>query len=366
MSSAYERIPVTVLTGFLGSGKSTLLSDILTGEVATDTAVLVNEFGAVGLDHLLIREVDSQTVLLDNGCVCCSIKSELKEALLSLFSKRARGEVPPFSRVVLETTGIATPAPIMATLLADPLVCCHYVLSSTITMIDAVNGAFQMEKHPEWTAQVTAADRIVISKSDLASEEEVRHLVSAAGKLNPAATCLIRKGAALLVDARPGERSDVVTLHQLLMETVDPLDLVRRIGADRSAKQNEFAFRAIDSAIGNKLNHRVAADAAAVQAFCLEFDESLDWSPFMLWLTMVLHRHGDKILRIKGILALSGSDSPVVLHAVQHLVHPLLHLSAWPDNDRRTRIVFITEGITHAQIEDSYRGFQKFLDEAVA
>src|SRR5258705_9643050 len=149
MSLAYDVIPVTVVTGFLGSGKSTLLADVLKGDAACDTAVLVNEFGEVGLDHLLIGEVNAQTVLLDNGCVCCAIRGELKDALATLFSQRARGEVPPFSRVVLETTGLATPAPIIATLLADPIVSSHYMLNSTVTVVDAINAAEQHARYPE-------------------------------------------------------------------------------------------------------------------------------------------------------------------------------------------------------------------------
>ena len=148
MSLAYDVIPVTIVTGFLGSGKSTLLADVLKGEAARDTAVLVNEFGEVGLDHLLIGEVDAQTVLLDNGCVCCAIRGELKDALAALFSRRARGEVPPFSRVVLETTGLATPAPIVATLLGDRIVSSHYSIAAIVTVVDAVNAGQQRMRHP--------------------------------------------------------------------------------------------------------------------------------------------------------------------------------------------------------------------------
>ena len=183
MSPGYDILPVTLVTGFLGSGKSTLLADVLHGDAAKDTAVLINEFGEVGLDHLLVGEVDARTVLLDNGCVCCSIRGELKEALATLFSQRARGDLPPFSRVVLETTGLATPAPIVATLLADPVIRSHYALNATVTVVDALNAAQQRARHPEWLAQVSAADRLLISKSDLVDSTDIAALAHIVGAL---------------------------------------------------------------------------------------------------------------------------------------------------------------------------------------
>jgi G3E family GTPase len=341
MSLAYDVIPVTLVTGFLGSGKSTLLADILTGEAARDTAVLVNEFGAVGLDHLLMGEVDTQTVLLDNGCVCCSIRGELKDALATLFSRRARGEVPPFSRVVLETTGLATPAPIIATLLADPVIRSHYVLNAILTVVDAMHAGEQRTRHPEWLAQVTAADRILVSKVDLADTEDVAELRTTLASLNPAADIVQR------------DDTTADTLAALLFMPASSQGLISRIGA----QSVEFGVNS------RRLMHRNDVERERIESCCIRIDEPLDWQVFTLWFTMLLNRHGDKILRVKGLLSIAGSEKPAVLHAVQHLVHPVLHLDTWPDTIRATQLVFITEALPGEQIEASYRRFCLALAE---
>ncbi len=339
MSLAYDVIPLTLVTGFLGSGKSTLLADVLKGEAARDTAVLVNELGAVGLDHLLMGEVETQTVLLDNGCICCSIRGELKDALAALFSRRARGEVPPFSRVVLETTGLATPAPIIATLLADPVIRSHYTLNATITVVDALNAAQQRARHPEWLAQLTAADRILISKVDLVTRADLARLSCDLASLNPAADVVLRS-------------TDTDVLLDLLFAPASSPGLISRLGA-----------HSVDfSATGRRLAHR-GEHERLIESSCIRIDEPLDWQVFTLWFTMLLNRHGDKILRVKGLLAIEGTDGPAVLHAVQHLVHPVLHLDTWPDEIRATRLVFITEGLEGKQIEASYRRFRSALEE---
>jgi len=348
MSLAYDVIPVTIVTGFLGSGKSTLLADVLKGEAARDTAVLVNEFGEVGLDHLLIGEVDAQTVLLDNGCVCCAIRGELKDALAALFSRRARGEVPPFSRVVLETTGLATPAPIVATLLGDRIVSSHYSIAAIVTVVDAVNAGQQRMRHPEWLAQVTAADRIVISKADLAGDACV--LEKTLAQLNPAARIAWRTNdadASIVLD-------EAANAH-------DFADFVRRAGMREHDARGE-----VENPLA-RLNampgHREGLEA--LNAFCIEFDAPLDWPVFTLWLTLLLNRHGDNILRVKGILALTGVAQPVVVHAVHHLVHPVLHLDAWADEGaRRSRLVFIAQGLTRETVADSYRRLCRHLRTA--
>ena len=356
MSLAYDIIPVTLVTGFLGSGKSTLLADVLTGDAARDTAVLVNEFGEIGLDHLLMGEVDAQTVLLDNGCVCCSIRGELRDALAALFSKRARGDVPAFSRVVIETTGLATPAPIIATLLADPVIRSHYALNVTVTVVDAVNAELQRERYPEWLAQISATDRIVISKADLASGEQVDALRVALAGLNPLAEIVTRasSGAAL---------TDLLFMPARFVP--DAVQSVINIGA---------GMLRLGEGGGTRLSHRMETETETqaqtrretISSTCITVDTPIDWQVFTLWFTLLLNRHGDKILRVKGLLSLEGSDRPVVLHAVQHLVHPVLHLDAWPDEQgsRVSRLVFITEGIDTHAIENSYRRFCAALEQA--
>ncbi|TGP46377.1 GTP-binding protein [bacterium M00.F.Ca.ET.228.01.1.1] len=354
MSLAYDVIPVTIVTGFLGSGKSTLLADVLKGDAARDTAVLVNEFGEVGLDHLLIGELDAQTVLLDNGCVCCAIRGELKDALATLFSRRARGEVPAFSRVVLETTGLATPAPIVATLLGDSVVSSHYSVGAIVTVVDAVNAGQQRARHAQWLAQVTAADRIVISKVDLVSQAALAGLERSLAELNPAASIARRTctdDAALVLDSASNSH--------------DFAEFVRRTGSARTDATHAANPLA-------RLNATPAHrdELAALKAFCIEFDEPLDWPVFTLWLTMLLNRHGDNILRVKGILALAGATQPVVIHAVHHLVYPILHLDAWPGDGKheahRSRLVFIAQGFEGDALADSYRRLCRHLQTAEA
>ncbi|KVE34303.1 CobW family GTP-binding protein [Burkholderia sp. TSV86] len=354
MSLAYDIIPVTIVMGFLGSGKSTLLADVLKGDAARDTAVLINEFGEVGLDHLLVGEVDAQTVLLDNGCVCCAIRGELKEALASLFSRRARGEVPAFSHVVLETTGLATPAPIVATLLGDRVVSSHFSIGAIVTVVDAVNAGQQHARHPEWLSQVTAADRIVITKADLVDDAALDVLLQTLEQLNPAARIERRTsldGASLVL----GQAENAKGFS----------DFVRRIGM----RGNNAGMAANPLA---RLNaspaHREVL--ASLEAFCIEFDEPLEWPIFTLWLTLLLNRHGDNILRVKGILVLADAAQPVVVHAVHHLVHPILHLDALPGEDahkkQHSRLVFIAKGLVRDAVVDSYRRLCRHLQATEA
>jgi G3E family GTPase len=351
MTAAFDVLPVTIVTGFLGSGKSTLLADVLHGEYGTDTAVLVNEFGDVGLDHLLIGEVSTRIVLLDNGCVCCSIRGELKEALATLFSQRARGELPPFSRVVLETTGLATPAPIIATLIGDPVVRSHFRLNAVLTVVDGANWEEQRARHPEWLAQVTAADRLLISKADLADAAQCEALQQALAELNPAAAVSVRA---------PGDADRV---RHTLFEPGCSADMLQRLGSGARIFNGDGRYR---------LSHRADASGADaspvaaddVHAFCIVIDTPIDWQVFTIWFTMLLNRHGDKILRVKGLLAIAGSDTPAVLHGVQHLVHPVLHLDVWPDERRVTRLIFITQGIAQSEIEASYGRFCRHFEES--
>ena len=352
MALAYDVIPVTLVTGFLGSGKSTLLADLLEGDAPRDCAVLVNEFGEVALDHLLVGAIDAQTVLLANGCLCCAMRGELKDALATLFSRRARSELPPFSRVVIETSGLATPAPIIATLLGDPILRSHYVLAGTLSVVDACNFTWQREQHPEWLAQVSAADRLLITKADFVDGARVEQLAGMLAALNPAASVEVRRASA-----------NIDALRAALFEPGDVQNMIRRVGhAARVA-----AHVAAPSHPLEPYRHREVLDASGIASFCLSFDEPIDWEVFTLWFTMLLNRHGDRILRVKGLLWLAGSERPAVLHAIQHLVHPILH----PDNvgsitadQRVSRLVFIARDLTAEAVQNSYTRFQRHLVKA--
>lgn len=342
---SFDLIALNVITGFLGSGKTTLLKNLLASDLGNETAVLINEFGEVGIDHLLVSEIAPDTVLLKSGCVCCSIRGELKDALVQLFSRRQKGEVPKFRRVILETTGLADPAPIFATILADPMLQHHFRLGVIVTVVDCFNAALHEQLHPEWTAQVTAADRLVLTKRDLVAEQSFEALQKKLQAINPAAVILTGE------DVKP---QDPLLLTAGLHDAGPEKEAERWIQNSRSrpwSKTND---------VGAASEHEHSTHAR-INSFCLVFDYQINWPAFGLWLSMLLNRHGRNILRVKGILNLSGAEYPVAIHGVQHLVHPPVHLREWPDHDRRSRIVFIVDGLEPETIEQSFKTFCEYL-----
>ena len=328
--------PVNLITGFLGSGKTTLLQRLLAEPALADSAVLINEFGEVGLDHHLLERIDDTMVLLQSGCLCCTIRGELSAAIKQLHSRRERGEVPAFRRLVVESTGLADPFPILSTVQADPVLRHHFRLGNVITTVDAVNGLAELARHPETTKQVAIADRLVLTKTDLVPGGTAASLVERLRRLNPSAP--LWRAADAPIDA------DALLAHDLFA-TAGRSDAARRwFAAEMSlhAHQEE----------PDRNRH-----GETIHAFALTFEGEIDWTRFGLWLTMLLNRHGERVLRVKGILNVAGADAPVALHGVQHLVHPPIHMSAWPDHDRSSRLVFIVDGLDRALIERSLTAF---------
>jgi G3E family GTPase len=306
-----EKTPVALLTGFLGSGKTTLLSRLLAHPAMGETAVIVNELGEVAIDHHLLRRVDERTVLLKSGCVCCSLRGDLADELRDLLGRRDRGEVPPFRRVVVETTGLADPAPILYTLLSEPVVKHHFRLERVIATVDAVNGLLE----PESVRQVAAADTVVVTKTDLDGAGDVRPALE---RLNPTAS-----------------------VFEVSFGDVEPATLFATPGTD---------LRSVPASS--------APDHSDVQACVLFLDEELDWGAFGIWLTMLLQSRGEDVLRVKGLLNVGG-PGPLLLNGVQHVVHPPEHLDAWPDEDHRSRIVFIGRGIDPDALLASLSAFNR-------
>jgi G3E family GTPase len=304
-----EPTPVALVTGFLGSGKTTLLSRLLAHPDMGETAVIVNELGEVAIDHHLLRRVDERTVLLKSGCICCSLRGDLADELRDLLGRRERGEIPRFRRVVVETTGLADPAPILYTLVSEPVVKHHFRLERVIATVDALHGVHA----PESVRQVVAADRLVVTKTDLAPAGPLEKRLR---RLNPTAEILEASFGDLEPEAVFG-------------------------GAERDLR--ELAVEEVSHHDG-------------IRAHCLVFDEQLDWTAFGIWLTMLLASRGEDMLRVKGLLNVGGSG-PLVLNGVQHVVHPPVHLDQWPDEDHRSRIVFIGRGVTGAELTASLAAF---------
>ncbi len=330
-------IPINVVTGFLGSGKTTLLQRLLASPDLKDTAVLVNEFGELGLDHHLIESATESTLLLDNGCLCCAVRDDLQGALRDLFSRRERGEVQKFERVVIETSGLADPVPIAYTILAEPVIQHHFRLGNVVATIDAVNGPSQLERFPESVKQAAIADRLIVTKSDLASAETVASLRKSLRHLNASAP---------IFDAN----TDTPGATDLLTE-----DLYT--GGDKRGEIEGWLSEA--SAKGHDHQH-----ADNVESFTVTYDRPLNWTAFGIWLSMLLNRHGENVLRVKGMLNVIGVADPVLINGVQHIVHPPSHLAGWPDADQRSRIVFIVRGIAQDRIERSLAAFNRLANPA--
>ncbi len=327
--------PVNLITGFLGSGKTTLLQRLLADPALGDTAVLINEFGEVGLDHHLLERIDDTMVLLQSGCLCCTIRGELSTAIRDLHSRRERGTVPGFRRLVIESTGLADPFPILSTVQADPVLRHHFRLGNVITTVDAVNGLDQLARQVECTKQIAVADRLVLTKTDLATTAEADALVERLGRINPSAP--LWRAAEAPIDAK-------ALLAHDLFATAGRSEVARRW----------FAAELGEGSAGAEDRNR---HDETIHAFALSFDGQLDWTLFGLWLSMLLNRHGDRVLRVKGILNVADAEAPVAIHGVQRLVHPPIHMAAWPDGDRRSRLVFIVDGLDRGLIERSLMAF---------
>jgi G3E family GTPase len=337
MASYSDLTPVNIITGFLGSGKTTLLQRLLRSPQLSDVAVLVNEFGEVGLDHHLLQGVAESTLLLENGCLCCAVRGDLQKALRDLLSRRMRGDVPHFRRVVIETSGLADPAPIAYTLLSEAVLRHHFRLSGIVTTVDGVNGAGQLGAFAEAVKQVSMADRLVVTKTDLSDATSFRVLGARLRALNVSAQIL--------------DSTDVIgDFHRLLTD-----DIYDAEGKFREANQ----WNAHET-------HGSQDHTADVGSFAVIFDRPLDWTAFGVWASMLLHRHGADVLRLKGLLNVAGVPTPVLINGVQHIIHPPSHLEAWPDADRRSRLIFIVRGLQRVRIERSLAVFNDLVNPQVA
>ncbi len=318
------RLPVALLTGFLGAGKTTLLNVLLRHPAMADTAVAINEFGAVPLDQHLVGRPDGDVLVLANGCLCCNLGGDVEAGVMQLFARRAEGDLPPFRRLIVEPSGLADPAPLAQAILRNPLMARSLRLSGLVAVVDALFGARHLAEQPESRKQVALADRIVITKGDLADTSALHtHLAS----LNPLAPVVTASHGAI----------DPAALFT--PEFLDP-DLPS--GADLS-RSPRFAEAVIHP--------------EQTEAVVLTHATPLDWARFEPWLHRIRLDHADALLRLKGLVALQGSDQPLLLQGIHHVLHPPVLLETWPDADHTTRLVLILRGVDPARIRDAWEAF---------
>jgi G3E family GTPase len=311
------RIPVTVVTGFLGAGKTTLIRELLARPEGAYTAVVVNEFGEVGIDHALLRSSSDTTVLLGNGCLCCAVRTDLQDSLRTLYAERTQGAVPNFQRVVIETSGLADPGPVLQTLASDRALGDVFHLQGLVTVVDAPGGAGNLDRMPEARHQVALADRIVLTKADLADGATVATLNTRLASLSAAPVMTATNGA--------------IEPAFLLGES---LDLSARV----ATHQHDHAH----------------AHSHGIDSFALFFAAPLPWLVFEQAMAVLTGLRGADLLRVKGLVAVEGCRGPVVVHAVQHVAHRPIELEGWPDDDRRSRLVFITRNLGRGAVEQLF------------
>jgi G3E family GTPase len=335
LEHALASIPVSVITGFLGSGKTTLLSRLLADPRMSNAAVIINEFGEVGLDHVLVTSPREDVVLLSSGCLCCSLRGDLVNTLTQLWNERARGEMPAFDRVLVETTGLADPAPVLLTVTADENLSHVFRVERVITTVDAVHGLAQLNSNPEAVKQACVADVLLLTKTDVADVDTLAALRTRLRRLNP---------IALTRDVVQGE--------------IDP-EVLFNFAAPGAARRRDLSdlLEQVDDVHNHDHEHdhdhhhhdHSAGSHAGIRSFSVIRDKPVTSAGLEVWMGMLGEVQGPNLLRIKGIMNVGGR--PIVIQAVQHMFHPLSELSEWPNNDRRSRIVFITRNVERERIE---------------
>ena len=342
-----------VITGFLGAGKTTLLNRLLRQPTLVDTLVLINEFGAVGLDHLLVERVEGDTLVLTSGCLCCSIRGDLVATLEDALRARDNGRMTPFNRVVIETTGLADPAPVLHTVMAHPYLRLRFRLRAVITLVDALVGSATLDAYPEAVKQAALADRLVLTKTDLVEDPAVlASLRARLGALNPSAP---------VFEAARGE-ADAERLFA--GASFDPATLAEEAGAWLAAEAVELSE---EGHVRHEHHHDVSRHNADIRAFCLRYPRPVSPHAVSLFTELLRSAHGAKVLRVKGLVALVDDPTrPVVIHGVQHVMHPPNRLDRWPDDDQSTRMVCIVRDLDPNFVEGLWRAAagEPRLDEA--
>ncbi|MDG1286564.1 MAG: GTP-binding protein [Rickettsiales bacterium] len=339
MISLQSSIPITVITGFLGSGKTTLLSALLKQKEMTKTAVIINEFGEVGLDHALIERSEENIVELQNGCICCTIRGDLHKTLLNLVEKMSKGKVFSFDRVVIETTGLADPVPIIHTLMTSIDLQRIYTLDGVVTLVDAVNGKNTLDTQPESVKQAALAERIVLTKTDLGDDKTQSSLINQLKAINPAVTII------------SSNHGDVLVSELFGLGTYDPYNKSRDVKEWLAAEQYDEAKHHDHE----HHHHNVNRHGKHIEAFSMVSHRPVSGIAFSFFLDVLAAQMGENLLRVKGIVNIAGENRPAVVHGVQHIFHPVQWLDNWPDDNKSTRLVCITRNAQKGQIEQLFQ-----------
>ena len=338
--------PVTIITGFLGSGKTTLLSALLKKEEMKNVAVIINEFGEVGLDHALVEHTDENIVELQNGCICCTIQGDLQKTMLDLIDKMSKGGISYFDKVIIEATGLADPVPIIHTLISSMDLQRIYTLDGVITVVDATNGEKTLDLQPEAVKQAALAERIIISKIDLIEKEKELSLETRLRAINPSIKIIKSSFGNVSI-------SDLIDLG-----AYDPFSKSRDV-------KEWLAAESMDSHHHHDHDHHVNVNRhdENIEAFSMTSDKPVNMMAFGLFKDLLMAQMGPDLLRLKGIINIEGRDRPAVIHGVQHIFHPVHWLEKWPDGERQTKLVFITRNVKKEQIEGFFNALMGLVGD---
>ncbi|WP_043617467.1 GTP-binding protein [Ensifer sp. ZNC0028] len=356
MVSPLSAVPVSILTGFLGAGKTTLLNRLLKDPDLSDTAVIINEFGDVSIDHLLVEASSDGVIELSDGCLCCTVRGELVDTLADLMDRMQTGKIKPLKRVVIETTGLADPAPVLQSVIGNPIIAQNFRLDGVVTVVDAVNGLQTIANHEEALKQVAVADRIVISKTGLAEASERDALTARIRALNPRAP---------LID---GDSAEAGRAEMFDCGLYDPSSKIADVGRWlQDEAHHDHHHHGHDHDHGHDHHdhhdhhhhHDVTRHGGDIRSFSIVHDRPIEPMALDMFIDLLRSAHGEKLLRMKAIVAVADRpDRPLVLHGVQNVFHTPERLAAWPDpNDRRTRMVLITKGLTEDFVRDLFDAF---------
>ena len=345
-----DRVPVSILTGFLGSGKTTLLSKLMQAENMDKVAVIINEFGEVGIDDALVVKSNEDTILLNNGCLCCTVRGDLVETMHRLHVQQHDGQIPEFNRLIVETTGLADPAPILHTMMSDQFLISRYRLDGVVTVVDAHHGMSQFDQQFESVKQAAVADRIVLSKVDVTEPEDIVKVKERLTTINPAAP---------IIECEHGE-IDLLKLFDagLYNPLTKTADVARWLKEEAYMDTEGHIPKHDHDHHHHHHSHDVNRHDDHIKSFSIYFDEPLKWGKIAGSLDMLAQTHGANILRIKGLINVEEIDNqPVVVHAVQHMFHPPAKIDAWPTSDHRSRLVFIVKDIDRDIIEGALNSY---------